>query len=398
MIFSKEHDKLTASSKSGVEVAPNGVKTKVLFVVTKSNFGGAQRYCFDLATNLPEEFEPVVAFGPAPDGSPGRLARMLGEKEIRTIFVPELSRDMDAQSDLSAFMSLVRLIRREQPDVVHLNSSKAGGLGALAARIARVPRIVFTVHGLPSDESRSLVQKILIIGATWLTCIFAHRTITVTSANYTRLRAQPFLFKRVVLIHTGIRTPDFEAPAEARKSLRSIDPTIPSDILVGTIAELHPNKDLMTAIEAVAAVEGAHLVILGDGEERVRLEARAKEIMPARAHFLGYVPDAAKYLRAFDAFLLSSVKEGLPYVLLEAGAAHVPVVATDIPGVQDVILHNFTGLHAPARKASSLADALHTITSDSTLAEALSEELAKRLRESFSFDVMVKNTTRLYVR
>lgn len=370
------------------------MKTKVLLVVTKSNLGGAQRYVFDLATNLPADFEPVVAFGPAPDGAPGTLAKRLAARGVRTILVPELVRDVGA-GDVGAFRAILALLRKERPHVVHLNSSKAGGLGALAARIARVPRIIFTVHGLPSDELRSTLQRALIALATWCTCILAHRVITLTSTDHARLRAMPLLAKRVSLIRTGIQPVDSESPADAKKSLNSIDPSIPENRLVGAIAELHPNKDLGTAIAAVAATD-AHLVLIGDGEERERLETLAKEKLPDRSHFLGYVPDAARYLRAFDAFILSSAKEGLPYVLLEAGSAYVPIAATDVGGVRDIVLNDFTGLLVPSRDATALGAAVTRLLDDPALARSLTDEMGTRIRTSFSFEAMLRETVALY--
>ncbi|HWO07643.1 MAG TPA: glycosyltransferase [Candidatus Paceibacterota bacterium] len=369
---------------------------RVLFVVTKSNFGGAQRYVFDLATNLPREFEPFVAFGPSPSGTPGQLARMLTEKHIRTVMVPELTRDVHLMADVRALFALIRLMRREKPDVVHLNSSKAGGLGVLAARLAGIPTIIFTIHGLPEDEHRDAFQMSLIAFFTWMTALLSHRTIAITQDSFLRMRRKPFLFRKVVLIHNGIPAPDFVSRQESLKALRSIDPSIP-DICVGTIAELHRNKDLITAIDAIAQTD-EHLVVIGDGEKRAALAAHARERgVLDRIHFLGYVADASRYLRAFGAFLLTSIKEGLPYVLLEAGHAHVPIVATDIPGVRDVVLNDFTGLLVPPRDAEKTAQALQRVMHDARLAESITTEMGTRVRASFSFTTMIEKTAQLYV-
>lgn len=368
---------------------------KVLFVVTKSNFGGAQRYVFDLAKNLPRDrFHVVVACGPAPDGKPGTLSHLLDTHGIPTIEIPALRRDMGLVQDMRAFFALVGLFRAERPDIVHLNSSKAGGLGALAARLAAIPRIVFTVHGLPSDEDRSLFARALIALATWMTITLSHHTISVSSDAFMRLRRLPFCFRKVTLIHNGIQPPEFESRADALASLRSIDPSIP-DSFVGTIAELHPNKDIQLAIDAITNLPDTHLVVIGDGEERERLGAYARTRgVEARVHFLGYVQDAVKYLRAFDAFLLTSQKEGLPYVLLEAAAAHVPLIATDIPGVRDVVLPDFTGLLV-RRDAQKIAAALRRLE-DKALVRSFTDEMATRLRKTFPLTLMLEKTEALY--
>jgi glycosyltransferase involved in cell wall biosynthesis len=376
---------------------PNGMARakKILFIVTKSNLGGAQRYVYDLATRLPRDtYEVAVACGPDREGNTGRLSHLLNAKQIPTIEVPSLTRDVRMFDDIRAFFALAGLLREEKPDVVHLNSSKAGGLGALAARLAGVPRIVFTIHGLPADEERSWWQRALIALATWFTAVLSHRIITLSDNAFTRVRRLPFLYRTTVLIHNGIEAPAFLSPHEARDELRAIDPSVPEGFLVGSIGELHANKGYDLAIDAIA-IGDRHLVVIGDGEEKGRLLARARERgVSDRVHFLGFVPDAARYVRAFDVFLLPSRKEGLPYVLLEAGAAHVPILASDIPGVRDIVLPNFTGLLIP-REARAVAAALRRLEDDS-LARSLTEEMATRIRTTFSMKTMLEKTLATY--
>ncbi len=371
---------------------------KVLLVVTKSNLGGAQRYCFDLARELSKRgLDVAVAHGSA-DGKPGRLASLLLEKDIRSISLPSLVRDVHPLRDISALGELVTLFRKERPDIVHLNSSKAGGLGALAGRIAGVSRIVFTLHGAPHDEARSMFSRVLIVCMTWLTILFSHVTITISARDYERMRRLPFTRRKVTLIRNGVVSPTFLSPRDARKELRSLDPTLPEDgVWIGLVGELHANKNQALAVRALATLPDAHLVLIGEGEERVRLTAMSQtEHVSSRVHLLGFIPEAAQYLRAFDCITLPSQKEGLPYVLLEAGCAYVPVVATEVGGIPDIIVHDFTGLLVTANDALSLSEALQRIVTDATLARSLSEELLKRVRNSFSLEAMVEKTLTAY--
>jgi glycosyltransferase involved in cell wall biosynthesis len=227
--------------------------------------------------------------------------------------------------------------------------------------------------------------------------MLAHRTITISTDAFERARRLPFAFKKAVLIYNGIETPEFETPVAARASLRSIDHTIPErGLLVGTIAELHPNKDLKTALDAIALISNAHLCTIGEGEEKARLLAHAREKgLESRVHFVGYVTDAAKYLRAFDVFLLTSIKEGLPYVLLEAGSACVPIVAVDIPGVRDIVLNEFTGLTAP-RDPVKIAAAINRISSETALTHSLTDEMTTRIQKTFSLKQMLEKTVAFY--
>jgi len=378
----------------------NGVKKKILFVVTKSNFGGAQRYVYDLATNLPpNEFEVAVAFGHAPDGTPGRLVKKLVEKHIRTILVPELIRDISLLGDWRAYRALRTLFTKEKPDIVHLNSSKAGGLGALAARTCGIRTIIFTVHGWPFNEAASPASRFLRKLFSWLTAVLSTHTIVLSQNDFEQGKRFPFVYRTLHFIYNGIVTPSFLSKQDARKELRSIDPSIPEDSLwIGSVGELHPNKNYASAIDAIAFLESdVHLVIIGDGELRESLRARAQgKGVAGRVHLLGHIPDAAKYLRAFDCVVLPSEKEGLPYVLLEAGFAYMPVVASDIAGVRDIILHNFTGLLVPPNDVKGLAFALERVLRDATLSRSLSDELLKRIQKTFPLEKMIEKTIVLY--
>jgi glycosyltransferase involved in cell wall biosynthesis len=372
-----------------------GARKKILFVITKSNFGGAQRYVYDLATRLPrEQFEVAVASGPDTGGNVSRLSYALNEKQIPTIEVPSLARDVRFLDDCRAFFALAGLMRTEQPAIVHLNSSKAGGLGALAARIVGIRRIVFTIHGLPAREERSLIQTGLILAATWITGLLAHRVITVSSHDFKRVRTLPFMHRKTMCIFNGIETRPVLSVREARAALRTIDASIPDGFLIGSIGELHHNKGYELALDALVTID-AHLVIIGDGEERNALQIRAQQRGVAqRVHFVGFVPDAWKYIRAFDTFLLTSRKEGLPYVLLEAGAGHVPIIATDIAGVRDIVLPDFTGILV-RRDTSEIVRAVDRIRNH-TLAHSLTEAMATRVRTLFSLSVMMEKTVATY--
>ncbi len=174
---------------------------KILFVITKANFGGAQRYVYDLSTSLPkEEFNVAVAFG-----ARGRLAEMLEKAGIKTHDVSSLQRDVSFGADFRSFRELVRLFKTLKPDVVHLNSSKVGGLGSFAARAAGVPNIIFTAHGWPFWERRSGPARAAIWLASWATALLAHRVIVISDYDLRVARKMPFIGHKVIRIYNGIK-------------------------------------------------------------------------------------------------------------------------------------------------------------------------------------------------
>ena len=130
-------------------------RTKVLFLITKSTLGGAQRYVYDLATGLDSaEFETCVAVG-----GEGPLLETLAEAGIKVHKLTHLQRDISFFNEIQTFFELLRIIRKEKPQVLHINSSKAGFLGGLAGRFCRVPKIIFTAHGWAFNEDRSPFQR-----------------------------------------------------------------------------------------------------------------------------------------------------------------------------------------------------------------------------------------------
>lgn len=308
---------------------------KILFVITKSNWGGAQRYVYDLATNLPkEQSEVVVAFGGTggTDASTGLLAGRLKEAGIRTIFLTSFTRDIYFFREFNSFFELLQIIKKEKPDVLHLNSSKAGGLGALAGRIAGIRRIIFTAHGFAYNEVRPFYQRILIWIVSWFTILCAHKVIIL---SHYELKRAPVIFSRrkMLVIHNGI---DLHMQFASGEKIRN---AFPSGVCItGTIGEMIRNKNQIALVEQAKNNPAMYVAIVGsEGEERPHLEAKIKKYgLSNRVKIFGFIP-ASEVLKGFDTFALPSLKEGLPYVLLEARVAGLPIVANRVGGVGEIL-------------------------------------------------------------
>lgn len=294
---------------------------KILLVITKSNWGGAQRYVYDLATNL-SGYEVVVAAG-----GDGELAERLRAAGVRTISVPDLVRDISLVKEFAVLRELVKLYKQERPDIVHLNSSKAGGMGALAARIAGVPRIIYTAHGWAYHEKVGILSKTFRWLASLATVLLSDRVITVSRCDE---RTTP-LGLSTTMIHNGI------APMTlgSGEKIRAAFP--PDATITGTIGELNKNKNQQALIEEAHSNPALYVAILGEGEDRPKLEALIAHYgLTDRVKLFGFVP-VEEALRGFDRFALPSIKEGLPYVLLEAKAAGLPIIASRVGGVPDIL-------------------------------------------------------------
>ncbi len=367
---------------------------KILYVITKANWGGAQKYVFDLALEAKKRgYDAAVAYG-----EEGLLAKKLAEAGVRTMRVAALRRDVLGLGEFKAAAELWRLFREERPDIVHLNSSKAGLIGTLAARMARVPRIVFTAHGWAFNEPRRKFEKNLFGILHHLTILGTHRTICNSEATYRDVACMPGARGRLVVIYNGVEPVELHGRAAARAKLA---PGLKATFWLGTLAELHRVKGLDVALRAFSKIAERFpdmaLVLMGSGEERAHLTALAHWLgIEKRVFFCGHVENAAGYLPAFDLFLLPSRSESFGYVVAEAGLARVPVIASSVGGVPELIEHKVTGLLVPPDDADALAQAIADLREDPALAAGLAGKFFERVHRDFSKQKSLDETFALY--
>jgi len=374
-------------------MAENGLK-KVLFVITKGNFGGAQKCVFDLATSLPKnQFEVAVALGEG-----GKLKEKLTASNIRTIEVETLKRDINIKNEFRSFMQLTKIIREEKPDILHLHSPKAGGLGGLIGRLLRVKKIIYTAHGWAFNENRPWIQKIIIKKFSWLTIILSHKTIAVAEKIKTDMEGWPFIKNKMVVVYNGIGEISFKTKTEARNFLA---PEAPHGATwIGTIAELHHIKGLAYAIRAMKSVAQNHkivFVVMGEGEERERLEQLIEdEGLKGTIILKGFVHDAPTYLKAFDIFTLTSLSEAFSLALLEAGLASLPVVASNVGGIPELINSGEVGLLVGPRNIIDIYKTIDRLIEDKTLRADLAKNLHARVLKEFTLEESVEKTIAVY--
>ena len=370
--------------------------SKILYVITKANFGGAQRYVYTLAVGAQKAGHEVAVVV----GGTGVLTEKLAAAGIRTIPLA-LTQRHTFIGDLLTFgplFSLIRIFKTERPDVIHVNSAKASGLGALAGRIAHVPRIVFTAHGWEFNAPRNILSKIGIYFFSWVTMLLAQKTLCVSKAVQRDVRWMPFLRKKLVVVYNGVECEPLLPQGEARDLL---SPHTTATFWIGMLSELHPTKRVDDAIRAFAPIAARHsdtgLFIISDGKERAKLEVLIRTLhLEGRITLLGYVPDAPRYFSAFDMFVHSSQSEALALTILEAGCASLPVIATSVGGIPEIITDGVTGLLVPARSPSALSAAIESLYTDWEKAKRFGDALHVRVLRDFTKERMVAETLALY--
>lgn len=373
---------------------------KVLYILTKSGIGGAQKYVADLANNLDKSrFESKVLCG-------GKDLKWLSNKTHPWFLF---------FNDWMAVFELIKIIKKEKPNIVHLNSSKAGVIGAVAALFMgkNRPKMIFTAHGWvfnPTNELSWLVRQFYIVLHKFA-AMFQDKIICVSGYDYNLgLQYDICEQEKLVKIHNGIN-PDmkFLSKKEARNNLEfkiynlQITNINKENILknswkwVGSIGRLVKEKNYNTLVEAAKFVKNAYFFIIGDGPELKNLQFTIYNLQIGDRFFI--IPPSgndAQYLKAFDVFAMSSVKEGLPYTLLEAMAAELPIVVTEAGGMPELIKNHENGLMVAQKNPEALARAIGGLIENKEIAKELSQKAKEVVSESFSLEKMVKSTEKLY--
>ena len=374
----------------------------ILYIVTKAHWGGAQRYVYDLACEaLQRGYTPVVVCG-----GEGVLAQRLTERGIAVRHIPHLDRDINICKEIRSFFALVAIIRSVRPVIVHVNSSKASGIGALATRVCSTACVVFTAHGLPQHEDRPWISKKVIAFSTWVTALLAHHVIAVASRDAKILRQQPFLHKKIHHIQNGIDRIDHNRDTARKSICDSLSDTRARELLshslwIGTVAELTHNKGHRYSLETLAELCRLYphvaYIIVGDGElVPVHKTFVREHNLENHVFFTGFIPHAEELYSAFDIYLAPSIKEGLPYTIIEAMCSGTAIVASCVGGIPDVIVDGVSGNLIEPRSPVAIRSALVRLLTDDTYRTSLGNHARTQALTTYTKSAMANQTFLLY--
>jgi glycosyltransferase involved in cell wall biosynthesis len=373
------------------------MKKKVFHVITKLELGGAQKVTLMTLERLPRErYELGLVTGPE-----GLLVDWANRiPDLKRVWLPSLVREVRPLEDLAAFFSMFRLFRREKPHVVHTHSSKAGILGRWAAKLAGVPLIFHTAHGFGFNDFQRPAAKRFYVWLERVTSKITTRLVVVSFANANK-GEENGVFKRGdwILCRDAISVSEFMQDGPRRRKLAEWN--IPADkLVVGMIACLKPQKSPVDFVDVAARVlqqnSRAHFVLAGDGELRPEVERRIQEHKIGK-HFtlLGWQTDMPEVYRNLDIVVLTSLWEGLPCVFSEAMAGELPIVATNVDGAREAIVHEDNGfLHEP-HDIEGMADSVLKLLQSPELRQTMGARGKARVME-FDISTSVANLETAY--
>jgi glycosyltransferase involved in cell wall biosynthesis len=379
-------------------------KIRVLRLFSRLNIGGPAIHVILATAGLdPHRYDSRLVVGREGQRE-GNFFDYAHAKGVPFRVIPSFVRRINPLLDIWTLIKLYRLMKRERPDIVHTHTAKAGALGRVAARLARVPIVVHTFHGSvfkgyfdgASSRVFQLIEKALVS--------LSDKVVAVSPRVAEELEQRGIAPReKVEVVYLGLELDRYQNVEKHRGELRrelGISPEVP---LIGSVGRLVPIKDIPTLLRAMKSVGASHpdasLLVIGDGPERPALELEAYRIgVSSRVRFLGFRRDLERVYADIDVAVNCSQNEGTPVALIEAMAAGVPVLATSVGGTPDLFLNGLLGRLVPSADSSRLSEAICDVLRDPVTAQKTAAKAQDHVFERFRSERLVADLDRLYTR
>ncbi|KKR23451.1 MAG: putative membrane protein [Candidatus Yanofskybacteria bacterium GW2011_GWD2_39_48] len=381
----------------------NNDKKRLLIIITQSEFGGAQRFIFNLVNKLKSDPNYEIKICVGADGG-GEFTKTIQEIEVPITTLPSLKRNLSFFNDVVAYFNIRKEIKSFNPDVLFLNSSKAGFLGAFSFvfpfRVCRA-RVIYRIGGWTFNDPWLAWEKrmwIILekISARWKDVIIVNSRKDEEQAKFLGICPRD----KIVVVHNGLDVYKVNSLArdEARlrifeKLSRQSGKVFQAETIVGTVSNLYPAKALENFVLAAVPFRddsSVIFVIIGEGAERPKLEALIREQgLEKNVFLLGQIASGSRFVTAFDIYIQSSVKEGFSWSLLEAMASKVPVIATDVGATSEIIENGKNGLLVDAGHPNQISASIAKLIKDDRLRSEFAIQGHQTVLFKFSLDRMI---------
>lgn len=338
--------------------------------------------------------------------APGPFVADLTEWGIEHRALRHATRSMAPQHDLAALLELHRLLRELRPDIVHTHNPKPGVYGRLAARAARVPVVVNTVHGLYALPEDRLAKRAVVYSLERLAATCSDAELVQNPEDVDTLRRIGIPTRKLRLLGNGVDLERFRPADAATRARVRAELGIPEDAVVcGVVGRLVWEKGYREVFAAAAALRSRHpevtVLVVGPTDPEKADGVDAGSLARAEAdgvRLLGLRTDVERLYAAMDLYLLASYREGFPRSAMEAAACGLPVVATDIRGCRQVVAHGVTGLLVPVRDAPALAEAVGALAADPDRRRTMAAAARRKAEAEFDQATVIRTTLETYAR
>jgi exopolysaccharide biosynthesis polyprenyl glycosylphosphotransferase len=372
-------------------------KIRILYVITLAEVGGAQTHLQSLIEKLDKErFEITIACS-----FTGPLVDNLRDLGVRVHELPNLKREISPANDIKTLIHLIRFCRKEKFDILHAHSSKAGFLGRVAGYLARVPVIIFSVHGFAfTPESTSVLRKIF-MAIEFFCGRISSKVICVSSKDMEYAVKEGIIpADRISRIANGVNIERF-AKAGDRQKIRNEFGFSDGEIVVGMVTRLVDAKGCREFIQSAADLTNKYshvrFLLVGEGPEHDKYSGLKDELkLGNRLILTGVRDDIPDILVGIDIFTLPSYTEALPYAVIEAMSAGKAVIATSVGGIPELITDRKEGLLIEPKDQNALNEKIDELVNDSNLRESLGQAAKKKIEDNYFLEKTVNQTTSLY--
>lgn len=379
---------------------------RIIHVITRLIVGGAQENTVLTCEGLAGLGHDVTLLTGPTTGPEGSLVDRAGRGLYRYIELDDLIREISPARDLRAIIAMARMFSEFSPDIVHTHSSKAGVIGRLAARLAGVPFVVHTIHGMSFNRTQPHLTQTTYKWAERLCAELSDSIVCVADAMATQsLNAGVGRPEQYLTIRSGMETEQFDPSQIERAAIRAQWGFASDDVVVGTVARLFENKgyeQLIEVIDIAARRDGRlKFVWVGDGAYREHYEAELiRRKLRDRVTLTGLIPPASmpRMLAGIDMLAHTSQWEGLPRAVVQALLMCKPAVSFAIDGAPEVIIPGATGELAALNDTTAFAEAILALAADANRRKAYGRAGRERCLVPFDHRTMVAELAALYDR
>lgn len=386
---------------------PQVKKIKVLRIINRFNIGGPTYNATFLTAFMGPEFETLLVGG-LPDKDESDSQYILEKYGVEPLLIEEMVREPNISSDRKAYLKLKQIIKDFQPDIVHTHASKAGALGRRAAVSCKVPIIVHTFHG---HVFHSYFGKLKTQIFKTIERSLAKKSSAIIAISDTQRREITEIHKvvkpeKMQVIPLGFDLLPFrEKRINERTNTRNkfnIDDDTVAIAIVGRLAPIKNHDYFLDVIEHILPRidKKVAVFIVGDGSERVSVQARVDQINAKFDNCIkmtSWIEDIGTFNAGMDIICLTSKNEGTPVSLIEAQAAGIPVITTDVGGVRDIVLEGETGYIIPVNDRELYEEKLMDLIQNEKKREIMSQNGWNHVEEKFHYRTLVKNMEALYM-
>ena len=379
---------------------------KVLRIINRFNLGGPTYNATFLTRYLDDKYETILIGGKHEIGETDSL-HILEQYEVEPLLIEEMQRIPNFRSDRAAYKKIKQIILEFKPDIVHTHAAKAGALGRKAAFACNVPVVVHTFHGHVFHSYFGRFKTFIFKLIERRLAAKSDGIIAISEMQKHELSAIHKICpaSKIKVIPLGFDLEKFHSNKEInRKNIRNLYSIDNDEIAIGIVGRLAPIKNHSLFLDVIEktlllTTKKIKVFIVGDGEERLNIESRVNAINEKFGKIIvltSWIKNIGEFNAGMDIICLTSDNEGTPVSLIEAQAGGLPIITTDVGGVQDIIVNNETGFIVPKNNVSLFTEKLLLLIEDESERNRLSQKGWDFVKNKFHYTTLVKNMDEYY--